>query len=320
VVLVTPPCSREEICADLEKYIDRERIVKYPGLLVYNSKGFRNFIREHEETISKFYDILADEESKETFENWLKGKVTCDISWFCRSCIPNPYVNLQQFPMEMFYEKGYNSDLYFKKELGRQVPYDSLFCTGLWEWRDDEVYFDCGAAYGDTYLGFVSAVRGRYQNIVLFEPEERVYAELKRLVGDAPGVKCIMSGISDKDTEIFTGAESQLGGVIIDETAEETSNEAAGVKISLRTIDSVSEELKITPTLIKMDIEGAEMSALKGAQQTIRTVKPKLAVCIYHKDEDLIEIPQYIHSLNPDYQMYVRHFDCSPSELVLFCV
>jgi FkbM family methyltransferase len=151
---------------------------------------------------------------------------------------------------------------------------------------------------------------------VLLEPEERAYEELKRLVGDAPGVKCIMSGVSDKNTEIYTSANAQLGGVIVGGTAEETEGE----KIALRTIDSVSEELKLTPTLIKMDIEGAELSALKGAEQTIRTAKPKLAVCIYHKDEDLIEIPQYLHSLNPDYKMYVRHFDCSPCELVLFCM
>jgi hypothetical protein len=213
VILVTVISVREEVCAELEKYIEKERVVKYPTLLTFNSKYYRDFIVEHAEAISKFYDTLEDEQSKRTFEDWLKGKVTCDISWFCRNCVPGNYVNVQEYPLEMLREKGYTSDLYYRRELRRQAPNDSLFLTGIWEWRDDEVYFDCGAAHGDTYLGFVSAVKGRYQNIVLFEPEERVYEQLKSFVGEASGVVCIMSGVSDKDTEIYTGANSQMGGL-----------------------------------------------------------------------------------------------------------
>jgi hypothetical protein len=73
-------------------------------------------------------------------------------------------------------------------------------------------------------------------------------------------------------------------------------------------------------TFIKMDIEGAEFNALKGAERTIRKHKPKLAVCVYHKAEDLITIPQYIKSLVPEYKLYFRAHLPGPFDYVLYAV
>lgn len=86
-------------------------------------------------------------------------------------------------------------------------------------------------------------------------------------------------------------------------------------------VDSIDNLLSDIPvTFIKMDIEGAEMEALKGAEKVIRVYKPKLAVCIYHRYEDLYEIPMYIKSLVPEYRLFVRHYSDSPSETVLYAV
>ena len=60
-------------------------------------------------------------------------------------------------------------------------------------------------------------------------------------------------------------------------------------------------------TWIKMDIEGAEMQALAGAKDTILRNHPRLTICIYHSDEDMLRIPEYIHNLVPEYKLYIGH-------------
>lgn len=83
---------------------------------------------------------------------------------------------------------------------------------------------------------------------------------------------------------------------------------------------SVDETIHERVTFIKMDVEGAELESLKGARDTIRQYKPKLAVCIYHKPEDMYEIPLYIKSLAPEYKFYVRHYSCEKYETVLYAI
>ena len=59
--------------------------------------------------------------------------------------------------------------------------------------------------------------------------------------------------------------------------------------------------------IVTVDIEGSELSLLKGAQKVIKRNKPKLVICVYHKPEDLYEIPLYIQALCSDYKIYIRH-------------
>lgn len=69
-----------------------------------------------------------------------------------------------------------------------------------------------------------------------------------------------------------------------------------------------------------MDIEGAELPALHGALKIIKRDKPTLAICVYHKREDLITIPQYIKKIVPEYKLYLRVHYAYASELVLYAV
>jgi len=71
---------------------------------------------------------------------------------------------------------------------------------------------------------------------------------------------------------------------------------------------------------IKMDVEGAEYSLLKGATKTIKRDKPVLLIAIYHKWDDIFKIQNYIMNLNLDYKFYIRHYSLSIAKTVLYCI
>lgn len=121
----------------------------------------------------------------------------------------------------------------------------------------------------------------------------------------------IKKGLSNSEKYLRFLERGSSSGIIPDDVSE-------GVIIPVINIDAVRECRDAT--FIKMDIEGAEMEALQGAKETIMRNHPKLAVCIYHSDEDMIRIAQYIHSLVPEYRLYVRHHTKREHETVLYAV
>lgn len=84
--------------------------------------------------------------------------------------------------------------------------------------------------------------------------------------------------------------------------------------------DALGHILSEGASYIKMDIEGAELKALEEARNTIVNYKPKLAICVYHKPEDIIEIPLYIHKIVPEYRFYLRHHSKTAEETVLYAI
>ena len=74
--------------------------------------------------------------------------------------------------------------------------------------------------------------------------------------------------------------------------------------------------------LIKLDIEGFELSALQGADKTIQNFAPKIQVCLYHKKEDLIDIPLFFYNKYKDkhYKFYIGHHTDNYMETVLYAI
>ncbi|HBG48363.1 MAG TPA: hypothetical protein DDW90_02410 [Cyanobacteria bacterium UBA9971] len=84
-------------------------------------------------------------------------------------------------------------------------------------------------------------------------------------------------------------------------------------------VASIDEVLDKKADYIKMDIEGAELEALKGAKKQLEQ-GVQLAISLYHKSEDIWEIPEYIKHVNPDYKFYLRHYTNAIFETVLYAV
>ena len=89
------------------------------------------------------------------------------------------------------------------------------------------------------------------------------------------------------------------------------------VNVQVRALDGLDIP---APTFIKLDVEGFEAKALAGARNIISAFKPKLAICAYHKPEDLIVLPQTIKELHPDYKLYLRKHSYTYDDLVLYAV
>jgi len=169
-----------------------------------------------------------------------------------------------------------------------------------------ESFVDCGCCDGQTSKLFAKWCNGNYSNIWAFEPDLDNYLVCKEQL-DLPNCKLYNLGTFDRETTVkFKGGF--CGGSKI---SSEGDNEIRTVKL-----DDIIRGEKIT--FIKMDVEGAEFNSLQGAEQIIRTQKPKLAICIYHKAEDIISIPKLILEYNPSYKLKIRHYGISPVETVLY--
>ncbi|MBI4350316.1 MAG: FkbM family methyltransferase [Elusimicrobia bacterium] len=187
---------------------------------------------------------------------------------------------------------------------------DQYFPEDIIKLSDREVFVDGGAYTGDTLLTFIRKAGNKYGRCYAFEPEPENISKLKELAGRQRfrAVSVIGKGLWSKaDTLRFTASEGPAGSAI---------SETGAVSIETEAIDNAAPDA----TYIKLDVEGAELEALKGAAGTIKKNRPKLAVCLYHKPGDLFEIPLFIKSLVPEYRLFLRQHQPVSCELVLYAV
>lgn len=168
--------------------------------------------------------------------------------------------------------------------------------------RPGETVFDCGACIGEMSLLFAALV-GSAGAIHLFDPVPlhtrycRYQAVLNPPLSQLLHINnfAVSDTSSKKTGAVQDTARISPGGCKVD-AFETTSLDDYVSKQDVRRID-----------YIKMDIEGAEVAALKGASGIIARYKPRLAISAYHKPDDLWEIPELIRKINPEYKLYFGH-------------
>ena len=174
------------------------------------------------------------------------------------------------------------------------------------------VFVDCGAYDGDSIHSFVQRMEKNnisYGQIHAFEPDPNNFLALQKNCAELTNCCLHQKGAWSGPGKCFMNGQTSNASL-----ADEGEN-----AIVLDSIDAVLQKSKAS--LIKMDIEGAELQALHGAADTIRQHKPQLAISIYHKIADILEIPDYILSLDPSYRLYLRaHTPLITHELVLYAV
>jgi len=176
---------------------------------------------------------------------------------------------------------------------------DIYFPEGLFTLTDHEFFVDCGAFDGDTLRPFLKAVNNLFSGVHAFEPDPENLRSLrdfiKTLSPDAQS-KIVTSGnaVSDTVSTFMLDAQGSVSSCISDRGT---------VEISSVVLDDVITE---PVSYMKMDIEGFEPMALCGAKRIIQTYAPRLAVCMYHRQDHLWTLPLQIKSYHPDYKLYIR--------------
>lgn len=177
---------------------------------------------------------------------------------------------------------------------------------------DGEVFVDGGGYTGDTIQQLMDTAKRQsvcVKRIVVFEPDETNYKIISRFYGKRRGISIYKAGLSDKEQVLYFKSDGATARIVDDERM-------ASHKINTAAIDNHPECRDAT--YIKMDIEGAEWDALHGAVNVIQQNKPKLAICIYHSDEDMLRLIELVHSIMPSYRLMIRHHSRGDVETVLY--
>jgi FkbM family methyltransferase len=183
-------------------------------------------------------------------------------------------------------------------------PYFDVFPS-----REGEIFVDAGCYDGKTTVAFTKWCPS-YAQIFAFELNPQFARQCLHQFSqyDIENVEFINKG-TWKENAVLSFSDGGQGSALTlggKNTAHVTA------------IDQVLCGRKVT--YIKMDVEGSELESLQGAESTIRAYKPKLAVCIYHKPNDIFTIPEYLLSLVPEYRFYLRHYSFDQRETVLYAI
>lgn len=188
----------------------------------------------------------------------------------------------------------------YEHPLIRPMPGDTMLDGGLSDMVGAQKYF-CET------IGPGGCIHG-------FEPIKWMAAKAAEQLEAYPQYHVHAAGLADKN------GEAEFASL------RDSSHLAAGKgedteTCQLVTMDSFTQGEGVNHVdCIKLDIEGAELAALHGARKVITRDKPKLIICMYHKPQDLREIPLYIHDLAPDYTMHLAHSSCTFTDTILYAV
>lgn len=185
---------------------------------------------------------------------------------------------------------------------------------GIFSFTENEVFIDCGAFDGDTVRLFLSQCKDTFSHIYAFEPDNINFRNLQSFLSTLP------LKIANKIT-VFpkaVGARTTKQKFATTGTASSMVSADGNIEIQIVTLDNLLSNIE--PTYIKMDIEGAESDAISGARKIIQRATPILAICAYHQQSHIWDIPLLIHSISSEYHLFLRAHEDEGWELVYYAI
>lgn len=190
---------------------------------------------------------------------------------------------------------------------------ETYFPPDLFDFKPDEVMIDCGAFDGDSIRAFLERVGNSFKAAIGLEPDPLTRTRFEKWRESLPQEQVAKIHL----LPYATGDKREI--LSFDSTGTAASAIGSGqIKVECLPLDeSVAE---CAPSFIKMDIEGAEPATVRGAKGILHEHQPILAVCLYHAQEHLWQIPLLIQSLNPNYSLFLRRYSDEGWEIVCYAV
>jgi FkbM family methyltransferase len=308
--------------------VDRSKSFNTEKRVYWLSWFFDNY-----ESLYSAFSLFKTERSKRLFLNLLAFRIAGHHSVRISTCFDE---NSPSFKNYQSIEKFTASDLPAVGAFGNLRHYDFIYdkkryvadCLGFkyylfrgqYFYTDGEVciepsegdfVIDAGACLGDTAIVFGKAV-GENGKVFAFDPVQNHLEVLEHNINQNPdcNIQAMPFGLSDADVDCPP----------IELQTYSPGFSSRNQNVPLRCLDSLVMTGDIPKIdFVKMDIEGAELSAIKGAASSIRKFKPKLAISLYHKPTDIFEIPLYISKEFSFYEMFIEHYTIHEEETVLYC-
>lgn len=181
-----------------------------------------------------------------------------------------------------------------------------------------EIFVDGGSLNLYTSGQFMNWCDYECDEIIAFEADKRCVTICENTLSRMPEMKkvtrVVPKGLWSGESELVFNEVDNYG------SSSFCNQKGNGNEIIIPTTSIDLEAQGKAVSFIKMDIEGAELEALKGASETIKKYRPTLALSIYHKPEDIVELPAYIKTLVPEYKLYLRNYHLDHTETVLYAI
>ena len=279
---------KREICRELiELGINSENIFVFGNLLNDEREEAEKILSQNAEKVQRVYDNLVDEESRIIYKEILQYRITEELKL--------------------------TKDA-FSRSIAKGCQY---FDCDIVKLTADEVFVDGGAYVGDTIDSFANYSEGKFSHVYAFEANTancELLSEMCSVLKISDKVDIMPYAMLNEEKEVFFCVSVEDAGSGYGKVVENSG----GKLVQAMPLDSLLGDSRIT--YIKMDIEGAELSALRGAKHIIESQRPKLAICIYHSVNDIYEIPLYLMEICKDYKFYVRHYSSYGTESVFYAI
>lgn len=310
-----PSCSLVEVLAPHYK---NGMVMDFPGMISVYGPSFHDYSFRNIDTYYRIREYLEDNLSLRTFDSLINYRLTGDPNFLYSVAVGHNYGSIR---------------------------HDSYILNAqFFNLSDNEVFIDAGALDGTSSRFFVESVGGDFKKIIMFEPSsesvKRCQETIEAMDVNFPGksikdkieiaelglynyegtLKLAKSLYSKEVTEKH-GEMPQSAHIIdtgISSAFVEDGDQYNITEVPITTLDSYIGENKVT--FIKFEIEGSEVAALEGATKTIKRNKPKMALSIYHRPQDLELIIDYVRNLQDGYKFALRaHNPYCPDAIVLYC-